>query len=318
MLNSEDLRFFQVVSLAASLAAAARTLDISPSAVTQRLSSLERRVGVRLLNRSSRRLELTAEGQLLAERGAGVLAEIDGIVDSLSQSTATVTGHLRVAAPFGFGRRHVAPAMARLRAEHPEVPLTLSLFQDPIVVDREGWDVMIHVGHLADSELTVTRLAVNRRILCASPAYVAQHGRPKLPRDLLEHSCAVIRENQDDATLWSFSAPGQIPAGVRVTPSMSSNDGAVIKHWVVAGLGVMVRSEWDVAEELRTGSLVELLPDWTLPSIDIVAVFRSRGGRVRRTTRFVQLLRAAMRQPSWKLADDRISQALDEEGTSQR
>jgi DNA-binding transcriptional LysR family regulator len=153
MLHSDDLKFFQVVSGAVSLAAASRALDISPSAVTQRLSSLERRVGVRLLNRSSRRLELTAEGRLLAERGASVLAELDGIGDVLSRATGTVSGHLRVAAPFGFGRRHVAPTMARLRAEHPEMPLTLSLFQDPLVVDKEAWDVMIHVGPLCRPRL---------------------------------------------------------------------------------------------------------------------------------------------------------------------
>jgi DNA-binding transcriptional LysR family regulator len=304
MLRSDDLKFFQVVSCAVSLAAAARALDISPSAVTQRLSSLERRVGVRLLNRSSRRLELTAEGRLLAERGGSVLADIDDIVDILARSTETVSGHLRVAAPFGFGRRHVAPAMARLRVEHPEVPMTLSLFQDPLVTDKEAWDVMVHVGNLADSELTATRLAVNRRILCATPAYIARNGRPELPNDLRRHICAVIRENQDDATLWSFTAPGQDAVAVRVEPAMSSNDGAVIKHWVLAGLGVMVRSEWDVAEELAAGSLVELLPEWSLPAVDIVAVFRSRGRRVKRTTRFVQLLRSAMRQPSWKPPED--------------
>jgi DNA-binding transcriptional LysR family regulator len=307
MLHSEDLKFFQVVSVAASLAAAARTLDISPSAVTQRLSALERRVGVRLLNRSSRRLELTAEGRLLAECGARVLAEIDGIVDTLSRSTEMVSGHLRVAAPFGFGRRHVAPTMARLRAEHPDVPLTLSLFEDPIVADKEAWDVLIHVGQLADSELTITRLGVNRRILCAAPAYVARHGQPNLPNDLYHHTCAVIRENQDDATLWSFSAPGHAPMAVRVAPAMSSNDGAVIKQWVLAGLGVMVRSEWDVAEELKAGSLVELLPEWSLPAVDIVALFRSRSGRVKRTARFVQLLRTAMRQPSWKLPEEPVA-----------
>ena len=306
MLHSDDLKFFQVVSVAVSLAAAARALDIIPSAVTQRLLSLERRVGVRLLNRSSRRLELTAEGRLLAERGANVLAEIDGIVDFLSRSTETVSGHLRVAAPFGFGRRHVAPAMARLRAEHPQVPLTLSLFQDPHVVDKEVWDVMIHVGQLADSELTAVRLADNQRILCAAPAYIARHGKPKLPNEVRQHACAVIRENQDDATLWTFSAPGQPSISVRVEPAMNSNDGAVIKQWVMAGLGIMVRSEWDVAEELVAGTLVQLLPEWSLPAVDIVAVFRSRSGRVKRTTRFVQLLRAAMRQSNWRLPDELV------------
>ena len=301
MLNSDDLKFFQVVSVSVSLAAAARALGISPSAVTQRLLSLERRVGVRLLNRSSRRLELTTEGRLLAERGASVIAEIDGIVDFLSQSTKTVSGHLRVAAPFGFGRRHVAPAMARLRAEHPELPVTLSLFQDPLVADKEAWDVMIHIGQLSNSELTALRLADNRRLLCATPAYVARHGAPKSPYEMRHHACAVLRQNQDDATLWVFNAPGQPTAAIRVDPVMNSNDGAVIKHWVMAGLGVMVRSEWDVAEELANGSLVQLLPDWSLPAVDIVAVFRSRSGRAKRTTRFVQLLRGAMRQTDWRL-----------------
>ncbi|MEZ0212541.1 MAG: LysR family transcriptional regulator [Xanthobacteraceae bacterium] len=295
MISSQDLAFFRAVSGSSSLAAAARLLNISPSAVTQRLSGLEERIGVRLFNRSSRRLEITAEGRFLAERGASVLAELDDIADTLSEARNAVSGHLRVAAPFGFGRKHVAPAMAALRSAHPELELTLSLFDDPLMVGPDSWDVMIHVGMLTDSTLTTVRLAANKRLLCAAPAYIAQHGAPTRPNDLQNHVCAVIRENSEDSTLWTFKRAAKQSTAVRIRPVMTSNDGEVVKQWVMAGLGLMVRSEWDVTDELADGALVQLLPDWTLPAVDIVAVFRSRSGRVQRTVRFIELFKRRLR-----------------------
>jgi DNA-binding transcriptional LysR family regulator len=300
MITSQDLEFFGVVSSASSLAAAARALDVSPSAVTQRLRQLELRLGVRLLERTSRRLHLTAEGQLLAQRGAAVLADLEELTEALVERRQVVTGHLRVAAPFGFGRRYVAPAMAALRSRHPEVKLTLTLFEDPVGVRGDAWDVLIHVGPLTDSTLTLHRLAPNRRMLCAAPSYLEQHGLPDRPEALRQHACAVIREDQSDVTLWRFSHAEEEPVTTRVQPALSSNDGEVIKQWGLAGLGVIVRSEWDVVEELRQGRLVALLPDWQLPDADVVALLGARGGRVARTARFLESLRAMLQPVPWR------------------
>ncbi|MXQ11729.1 LysR family transcriptional regulator [Microvirga makkahensis] len=301
MITSQDLELFGVVSGVSSLAAAARALDVTPSAVTQRLRQLEQRLGVRLLERTSRRLHLTAEGQLLAQRGAEVLANLEELAEALVERREVVTGHLRVAAPFGFGRRYVASAMAALRTRHPEVKLTLTLFEDPVGLRGDAWDVLIHVGPLTDSALTLHRLAPNRRILCAAPSYLERHGMPERPEDLRQHACGVIREDQSDVTLWRFSHAQKEAVTVRVQPALSSNDGEVIKQWGLAGLGVIVRSEWDVAEDLRQGRLVPLLPAWQLPDADVVALLGARGGRVARTAHFLESLRQMLQPVPWRV-----------------
>jgi len=305
MITSQDLEFFGIVSTAPSLAAAARALDVTPSAVTQRLRLLEQRLGVRLLERTSRRLNLTTEGQLLAERGAEILANMEMITEELVERRQVVTGHLRVAAPFGFGRHYVAPAMATLREQHPDVELTLSLFEDPVRLRSDAWDVLIHVGPLTDSTLMLHRLAPNRRILCAAPSYLERHGVPDRPEALRQHACAVIREDQADVTLWRFSHREKPPLTLRIQPAMSSNDGAVIKQWALAGLGIIIRSEWDVAEDLRRGRLVPLLPDWRLPDADVVALLGTRSGRVARTVRFLEILRQQFQPVPWRPQHER-------------
>lgn len=301
MIGSQDLQFFSVVAGAPSLAAAARSLDVTPSAVTQRLRQLEERVRTRLVERSSRRLQLTAEGLLLAERGATVLKEMKAITEALATCRNAVTGQLRVAAPFGFGRTHVAPAMAALRAEHPEVELALTLFEDPAhSLDNGRWDVLIHVGPLASSSMVMRRLAPNRRILCAAPSYLARHPAPRHPEDLRRHSGGVIREDQADATMWTFTHANGSTTGVRIHPAFESNDGAVIRQWGLAGLGIILRSEWDVAQDLYDGRLVPLLPDWDLPAADVVALLGARTGRVARTERFLEILAEALTPAPWR------------------
>jgi DNA-binding transcriptional LysR family regulator len=301
MVGSNDLRFFSVLSKAASLAAASRALGVSPSAVTQRLRILEARLGVHLVDRSCRHLQLTAEGQMLVERGNTILVQIDGLADSLTKRRDSVSGHLRVVAPFGFGRQYVCRIMEQLRIAHPHVELTLSLFADPAHLRSESWDVLIHVGQLADSTMTMVRLAPNRRILCASPSYAERHGIPTRPEDLRSHICAVIRENNDDATLWNFTDSSGTSASIRIQPSLSSNDGEVVKKWILAGLGIAVRSEWDVAAELRNGRLLELLPEWEMPVGDVVALLASRDGRVARTAYFLELLKTSLQPPPWRV-----------------
>jgi DNA-binding transcriptional LysR family regulator len=184
MITADDLKFFAAVATAPSLAGAARALDVSPSAVTQRLRQLERRLQVRLVERSSRNMRLTEEGAVLAERGCIVLDELDRIADELRRRTGLITGCLRVAAPFGFGREHIAPAMAAMSVLNPELELALWLFDDPgSSLSAAHWDVLIQVGPIKDSRLTMRRLAPNRRVLCAAPAYLKQYGELTDPRN---------------------------------------------------------------------------------------------------------------------------------------
>src|SRR5258706_15656031 len=297
MISTDDLRFFVPLAASSSLAAAARALNVTPPAVTQRLRLMEERLGLHLVDRSGRRMVLTDEGDHLAERGRLILDEIGELADTLAARRAVVSGHLRVVAPLGFGRRYIAPDAARFRSLHPEVTLSLMLFARPAQLAEDAWDLMLYVGHLRNSSLITQRLAPNERFLCAAPEYLARAGTPSRPADLVKHNCIALRENDEDVTMWRFH-PAQRgkPVRIRIDPTLSSNDGEVTHAWALAGAGVIMRSEWDVAEDLRAGRLVRVLHDWRLPSADIVALLGARHGRSARTARFLELVHP-MRPP---------------------
>jgi len=301
MLTSVDIEFFAVIAESSSLAAAARRLDVTPPAVSQRLRQLESRMGVRLVDRSSKQLNLTPEGELLAARGAGVLSDIEVISAALSKSRNSVSGPLRVAAPFGFGRAHVAPAMAAMKQRFPDVELVLNLFDNPLgSVRSDSWDVLVHLGAPPDSTFRLRRLAPNRRVLCAAPDYLERHGEPLHPDDLRRHVCGVIREDEKDVSLWRFTLAQSESPTVRIRPAFASNDGDVVTAWALAGLGIVERSEWAVADDLRTGRLIEVLPDWQLADADVVALLGPREGRAVRVDHFVDTLREALTPTPWR------------------
>ena len=303
MISTDDIRFFLAIAAARSLAAAARALDVTPSAVSQRLQSLEQRLGVQLVSRSARRLTLTDEGELLVLRGGTLLDEATELTEALQARRGTIAGHLKILAPLGFGRRYIAPVVAAFRSRHPDVSIELELSDRPGRAAASACDVMIHIGALKDSTLRLLRLAPNERFLCASPAYLKRQGTPASPQELRGHQCIALRENEEDVTLWRFSrrrAPSE-PDVVRIEPMLSSNDGEVVKAWALADHGLIVRSEWDVAEDLAGGRLVRVLPNFRLPPADIVALLNSgRGGRARRTQAFVEHLRTGLAPPPWR------------------
>lgn len=290
MLNSDDLAFFLALATAQTMADAARRLDVTPSAVTQRLSGLEKRLGLGLIDRSGRRMALTDEGEMLVEQARRICADIAGLADALASRRGHVSGHLQVVAPLGFGQRYIAPMVARLRRANPEVTASLMLTDRPASLAADTWDVMVHIGELRDSSLVMHKLARNRRILCAAPAYLRQRGTPRHPDELHEHDCIALRENDEDVTLWRFRHRDGATATVRIEPALASNDGGTARLWAQAGMGIMVRSEWDVADQLRQGRLAELLPEWRLPDADIVALVASRKARSARTEHFLKSL----------------------------
>jgi DNA-binding transcriptional LysR family regulator len=307
MLSIEDLRFFSVVAGSSSLAAAARMLDVTAPAVSQRLQYLETRLRVRLVDRSARRLTLTAEGEYLLQRCGSVLHEIDTIEGTLASRRGVVGGHLRVAAPFGFGRRFIAPVIARFRDEHPETTVSLILSDNPLRLDFQSWDLLVHIGELKDSSLMSQRLAPNERVVCAAPSYLRRRGTPLLPEDLRQHDCIALRENDEDVTLWRFADAAGAVSTVRTAASMASNDGGIVHDWALSGHGVIVRSEWNVADDLRSGALVPLLPGWHLPPADVTAILGERAQRAARTTRFLELLRRSLAHPPWRDVVHQIS-----------
>lgn len=298
--SSADLRFFVTVADASSLAAAARELNVSRSAVTQRLQQLESRLRCLLLERSTRHLRLTEEGRILLVRARAVLDDLDEIGGILNQRRNVISGHLRIAAPLGFGRRYVTPALAEFRAKHSSVQVTLTLTDRPVVAAEEHWDLVIHIGELKNSSMVMLPLAPNQRFLCAAPSYLAAHGEPTEPADLTKHSCLALRQNEEDVTLWRFVDRQRRIFPVRITPSMSSNDGQAVRAWALRGMGIMVRSEWDVADDLRNGRLRRLLPRFSLPAADVVALLSRRGGRTARASEFLKMLQDSLKPVPWR------------------
>ncbi|OLP53039.1 LysR family transcriptional regulator [Rhizobium rhizosphaerae] len=300
MITSDDLAFFAVLAQSRSLAESARKLNVTPPAVTQRLRALEEKVGVRLIDRSGRRLVLTEEGSLVASQGAIVSAAIEVLGEALADRRGAVRGHLRVAAPHGFGRLYVAPVVEAFARAHPGATASLQLSDHPAALLIESYDVVVHIGAPGPMDQLVTTLAPNHRLLCASPGYLARAAPILSPADLARHRCLAIRENEEDVTLWRFTGPDGENATVRVTPTMASNDGAVIREWALADQGIMIRSEWNVVEDLAAGRLRQVLPGWRLPSADIVALLGARHGRSARTTAFLSLLRQSLKPLPWQ------------------
>lgn len=300
MISSEDLRFFDVLTKSASLAEAARKLDVTPPAVTQRLRALEARIGIRLIDRSGRKMTLTDEGALVASHGTIVAEAMEALSEALSDRKKAVSGHLRVAAPHGFGRLHVAPVVDAFAKAHPGVTVTLDLSDHPGAQLVESSDVIIHIGPPGPLNQIVTTLAPNRRILCASPDYLADAAPVQSPSDLMRHRCLVVRENDEDVTLWRFLHASREPETVRIRPTMCSNDGAVVRDWALAGQGVAIRSEWNVAADLAAGRLKRVLPSWEVPPADVVAMLGARFGRSARTTAFLAMLRQSLSPAPWR------------------
>lgn len=275
MQPDSDLALFALVVRQGSLAGAAREMDLSPPAVSKRLAKLEQRLGVRLLNRTTRRLTLTGEGEVYLDHARRILADIAEMEARVSSSRDVPRGLLRVNAPLGFGRAHVAPAVSSFAALYPEVEVRLHLTDRPIALPDDAIDLVVRFGDLPDSRLIAQRVAANRRVLCATPAYLDCYGRPKIPADLARHSCIVLRQNDDPYGVWRL-ARGRDSEAVKVHGRLSTNDGEVALGWAREGHGILMRAAWNIADDLRSGALEEVLPGWTLPPADIHAVYPER------------------------------------------
>ncbi|WP_291385883.1 MULTISPECIES: LysR family transcriptional regulator [Achromobacter] len=273
--HSSELLLVVELARAGGMSAAARELDVTPAAVSKRLAQIEARLGVRLFNRSTRRLSLTAEGEVYLENARRILGEIDDLDALIASRQAAPRGLLKVNAPLGFGRSYIAPAIAQFAQQYPEVSLQLQLTDRPADFVREAFDVAVRFGDLPDTSLIARKIAPNRRLVCASPGYLKKYGTPATPHDLARHQCIVLRQNDAAYGLWRFTK-GRRSETVKVRGNLSSNDGEVTLTWGLAGLGILQRAEWDLARYLRSGRLVQVLEDYALPQADIYAVFPER------------------------------------------
>ena len=300
MLSLDDLRFFSAVAGAKSLAATARALDVTPPAVSQRLAGLERKMGVRLIERQRNGVQLTEEGDLVAARARALLQDLDDLESEVAARRDELSGPLRVAAPLGFGRRYLGPLIARFHEAHPAVNIDLSLSDRPPDPNARV-DIAVHIGELRESSAILVKLAPNERIICASPDYLARAGTPADAGELNRFDCLALRENDEDSTLWRFTH-GEEHLSVRVRPRLASNDGEIIREWALEGRGIMIRSEWHVADDLRAGRLVQMLHDFKPPTANVVALLGPSRARLARTQRFLDHLKGELNPAPWRAA----------------
>lgn len=288
---------FAEVVARGSLSAAARAEGIAPAMIGRRLDALEARLGVKLLQRTTRKLVLTDEGVAFLEDCHRILGELDDAEAAVSERSARATGHLLVSAPAGFGRQHVAPLLPSFLAEHRDVSVNLNLNDRVIDLLGEGVDVAIRIASMSDSNLVGVKLADNRRVVVASPTYLKRHGRPQHPGDLARHNCLPI-SSEGSQRGWTFLDNGQ-PLTIKVGGNMVCNDGAVLHAWALAGKGLAWRSMWEVGEQIARGALVTLLDEYAAPGNDIHAVFAQRRHLPLRIRVFVDFLRRSYSEPAY-------------------
>lgn len=295
---SSELGFFYQLAKSGSLTATAREMNLTPPAVSKRLAQLEARLGVRLLNRTTRKVSLTEEGELYYREAARILSDIEQLEQTVASRRAAPRGLVRVNATFGFGHCYLAPAISRFVRAYPEVRVQLQLTDKPINLADEGYDVGIRFGRLEDASLIARRIAGNRHLLVAAPSYLKRHGTPKHPSELAKHDCLVIREN-DAYGVWKFTQKSETET-VRVSGTLASNNGEVVRNWALEGHGIILRSEWDVADHLQRGKLVEILPNWRGPDADIHAVFPQRLHLSAKVRVLIDFLVEAFATPPWR------------------
>ena len=274
-----DLGFFSTLVQCGSLTAAAREMGITTPAVSKRLSQIEARLGTALLTRTTRRMGLTAEGEVYLENARKILGDIEDMEHQLVGLKQAPQGTLRVNATLGFGRSHIAPLISQFVRKHPKVDVQLQLSVNPPALGDDAFDVCFRFGHPPDSRGIARFIAANRRIVVASPAYVKRHGVPAAPRELVKHNCIGIRQGDEAYGQWRFTPVRTGRSGtdktetVKVRGNLTTNDGGIAVNWALEGHGILLRAEWDVQRYLASGRLVQLLAGYSSPDADIYAVY---------------------------------------------
>nr|WKF56100.1 HTH-type transcriptional regulator DmlR [Paraburkholderia busanensis] len=290
-----DVALFVRAALLANVSAAGREFGLSAAVASSRIAQLEKLLGARLLHRTTRRISLTQDGEVFMTRAETLLDAADAARAAVGCGQAAPQGRLRVSMPSSFGRQHVSPVISEFLRRHPGVSVDLRLTDQLVDLVDAGIDVAIRVGVLKDSSLVARRLAVNRRVLCASPAYLAERGTPRHPSELTEHECIILSEQRD----WGFVTPAG-PIDVRVRGRLVTDNGEVIRDALLDGFGIALKSTWDVAPYLRSGALVSVLDSYPLAeTVAIWAVYPSRAFVPPKTLAFIDFLAAHFGDPPY-------------------
>jgi LysR family transcriptional activator of dmlA len=280
-INPADLGFFSTLISSGSLGAAARELGVTTAAVSKHLAQMESRLGLVLVNRTTRRMSLTHEGEIYLDHARRILGEIDDLEHMLWGSTKAPQGLLRVNATLGFGRSHIAPLIAEYVKQFPQVDIQLQLSVNPPPITDDAYDVCFRFGHPPDSRSIARLIAPNKRILVASPSYIKEYGEPKSPSELIKHNCIGIRQGDEGYGLWRFSSgkgksKNEFTDSAKVRGNLTTNDGGIAVNWALDGRGIVLRAEWDVAQHLQSGRLIQVMKNFETPDADIYAVYAER------------------------------------------
>ncbi|NOD49973.1 MULTISPECIES: LysR family transcriptional regulator [unclassified Ruegeria] len=290
----DNLRLFLTIAEKGSLVAAARESGLSTTTVSERLAALEAYYGVVLLNRTTRSISLTEEGRTLLDGAKSVLSEVFDLETRIRHGANTLSGPIRISAPVDLGRSIISQAISTFTQENPAVSIELSLSDGYVDLVGQGFDLAVRFGNVTDSTLRVRSLGAFQRLVCAAPAYLEKHGKPQSADDLADHNCLVMRFGETLDNVWDF---GKGPKRHRVTVRGSRvvNDGWLIRSWALAGHGIVLKSELDVAEDIRSGALVSLLEDDLPPPNPLQVMFPPGRAQPRRVTAFAEHLRVKVR-----------------------
>ena len=290
-----SLNLFVRIAEHGGMAAAGRDLGLSPAMVTERLSALEAHYGTRLINRTTRSLSLTDEGRLLLESARQLISDAKDIEARIRLGATQLSGLIRISAPLDLGRNIVSKTLDAFIATHPNISIELILSDGYVDLAAQGIDLAVRFGDLKDSSLNTVRLGINRRIVCASPAYIQHYGAPTTPQELLAHNCLLMRFGAGVDREWVFNNQGK-RLSVTVKGNRIANDGSLVRQWCIEGHGIALKSYWDVVDDLAQGRLTELLSDYAGSQNTIQVVYQ--GGRAipQRVRAAIDALAAAFAQ----------------------
>jgi len=298
----KQIESFVSVAAKGSLTATANAEGVAPAVIGRRIDALEERLGVKLLVRTTRKITLTHEGSAFLEDCQRLLADLANAEASVSAGGVKASGYLRVTAPAGFGRRHVAPLVPRFIAQHPDVNVSLNLSDRVVDIVNESYDCAVRVGDLPDSSLISVRMADNRRLCVATPAYLKRAGAPRHPSELLRHQCLTLSSDASQTRGWAFAVDGEV-THLRPSGRLDCSDGQVLHDWCLAGLGIAWRSTWEVEQEIASGQLVTVLDDFAAPPNGIYAVFPHAKHMPLRVRLWIDFLKHSYGDPAyWRAA----------------
>lgn len=293
-----EIRSFVLIAEKGSFAAASIVEGVTPVMLGRRLDALEKRLGVRLMHRSTRGLTLTDLGEQFVEQCKQLLHDFDTAEASIRYQQGAMRGHLVVSAPASFGRQHVAPHVLEFKKRYPDLRLSFNFTDSVVDLVREGYDMAIRVGAVHDPNYVAVRLYPNRRVVCGTPAYFERYGTPQQPEDLEAHNCLAFNQQGGQQYGWTFLRQGRI-FSVRVQGDLDCNDGELLYNWVKQGWGIGWRSTWEIQAELKSGKLITVLDDFAIQDYDIQAVYQQQRYLPAKIRVFTEYLREIYNQPGY-------------------